>query len=70
MLHVGVEDGGEAQQCMVCPLTRTEPHDALVVILWDNALPVPRGLARRTGAVLRLCPEHADELVVLLLEVL
>jgi len=26
MLHVGIEAGGSAQLCMVCPLSRTEPR--------------------------------------------
>lgn len=65
MLAVGVEAGGTAQLCMVCPPEREEPHAALYVILWDWGTGRTHG-----GGALRLCWEHADELSRLLLEAL
>lgn len=70
MLHVGVEDGGYAQLCMVCSLARTAPHDALYVILWDRDGQRANASGNREGGCLRLCWEHLDELAVLLAEVL
>ena len=65
MLTVGVEDGGYAQLCMVCPPARLEPHAALYVILWDG------GPGDLVGAgMVRLCWEHLDELAILIAEVL
>lgn len=64
MLHVGVEAGGSAQLCQVCPPEREEPHEALYVILWDNG-------SNQVGAgMVRLCVEHVDELLTLLLDAL
>lgn len=65
MLHVGVEAGGYAQLCMVCPPEREEPHEALYVILWAGD-PEPRTHA----GMVRLCWEHLDELAILIAEVL
>lgn len=71
MLHVGVEDDpGVLDLCMVCPATDAQAEDAdglttFVVILWEADRP-----DGRPGGVLRLCPLHADELLVLLSEAL
>jgi hypothetical protein len=75
MLHVGVEDGGSAQQCMVCPLARTEPPAALYVLLWERDMHPLTGAAaqadrRFLGGMVRLCWEHLDELAILMAEVL
>lgn len=71
MLTVGVEpDPRHLQGCMVCPIDAEGIHPELYVVLWENKLPVPQGLSTRTGACLRLCWEHADELCRLLLETL
>jgi hypothetical protein len=75
MLHVAVEAGGHAGLCQVCPLTRTLPHPALYVILWERDMrPLP-GTVRQAdprflGGMLRLCGPHLDELAVLMAEVL
>lgn len=65
MLHVGVEDGGYAGLCMVCPPERLEPHEALYVIVWDGG---PGDLAG--AGLVRLCWTHLDELAILIAEVL
>jgi hypothetical protein len=75
MLAVGVEAGGYAQHCMVCAISRTTPHDALYVVLWERDMRPLVGAARQAdprflGGCLRLCGAHLDELVTLALEVL
>jgi hypothetical protein len=75
MLHVAREAGGYAHLCMVCPLTRTTPHDTLYVVLWERDMrPLP-GTVRQAdprflGGMLRLCGPHLDELAILIAEVL
>jgi hypothetical protein len=70
MLTVGIEAGGHAQLCMVCPLDRETPHATLYVVLWEHDLPFPQGVLTRTGGCLRLCWEHLDELALLIAEAL
>jgi hypothetical protein len=67
MLAVGVEAGGYAQLCMVCPSDRLEPHEALYVILYEWG---DHRAGTHGGGVLRLCWEHLDELAILIAEVL
>jgi hypothetical protein len=65
-LDVGIEPGGYAQLCMVCPPEREEPHDRMFVLIaeWGDTY-IDHG-----GIALRLCPEHLDELSILILEAL
>lgn len=57
MLTVATEPGGYAQLCHVCPPDRLEPHEYVIVVLWKIGM-------------IRLCPEHVDELIGLLLDAL
>jgi hypothetical protein len=64
-IAVGIEAGGHPKLCMICPDTRTEPHDELFVVIVEYGTTYIRG-----GSATRLCREHLDELSILIIEAL
>ena len=71
MLTVAVEnDPGHSSLCMVCRLDVDQIWERFILIAWETDLPFapPQAVIQRQGGLLRLCPGHADELVILLVE--
>ena len=73
MLHVGVEDDpGHSSLCMVCGGDVDAIYPTFYVVAWEHDLPhpPPNAVVRKQGGLLRVCEQHADELLILLSEAL